>query len=326
MRPFGRLSMGRRAVRAILVGFMFSVCLALVGAEVGSFLGAQERRAPEEAVLGGAESGVVSGGDSGGNLSGAESGATGSLGAGRPNSGGNPEGASVSFWEILQAGGLIGLCILALSIAGLALVIEHAWTIRRSVLLPSAVGEEVRALLGAGNLRGVAERLQEEGSVLGQVLRAGVNEVDLGWPAAEKAMEEALAEHSARLYRKIEYLAVIGNLAPMLGLLGTVIGMILAFRRVAETQGAARAADLAQGIYLALVTTVEGLLVAIPALAAFAFFRNRVDQLIAEVGGAAERALGPLKRHLMMASSQSPGAATPPRVVAGAPKAGRNPS
>lgn len=146
-------------------------------------------------------------------------------------------------------------------------------------------------------------------STLGRVVGAGLAEMELGWPAVEKAMEEALAEESARLYRKVEYLSVIGNLAPMLGLLGTVVGMIVAFRQVAETQGAARAADLAEGIYLALVTTVEGLLVAIPALAAFAFFRNKVDALIAEVALTSEKLLRPLKRELMAGGPIPPRAA-----------------
>jgi len=123
-----------------------------------------------------------------------------------------------------------------------------------------------------------------------------VAEHEAGWNEMEKVMEEALAEQTARWNRKVEYLSVIGNIAPMLGLLGTVIGMILAFRTVAETQGAARAADLAESIYLALVTTVEGLIVAIPSLAAYAFFRNRVDELMAEVAGTVQRMFAPLKR------------------------------
>ena len=148
------------------------------------------------------------------------------------------------------------------------------------------------------------QRCQMQPSFLSFVLGAGLAEVDGGWPAVEKAMEDATAEQSARLFRKIEYLSVIGNIAPMLGLLGTVIGMIFAFREVADTQGAARAADLAEGIYLALVTTVEGLIVAIPSLAAFAVFRNRVDQLVAEVAYAAQHVIAPLKRLRVEAASR----------------------
>jgi biopolymer transport protein ExbB len=134
-------------------------------------------------------------------------------------------------------------------------------------------------------------------------------------------MEDATAEQSARLFRKIEYLSVIGNIAPMLGLLGTVIGMIVAFRQVAATQGAARAADLAEGIYLALVTTVEGLIVAIPALGAFAVFRNRVDQLVAEVAYVAQHVFAPLKRGRAAAPPPAP-ATAPPK----APKPPRGPA
>ena len=82
----------------------------------------------------------------------------------------------------------------------------------------------------------------------------------------------------------------------MVGLLGTVVGMIDAFQEVADKSGSAGAADLAKGIYQALVTTVGGLIVAIPSLAAFAVFRNRVDQLVAEAAYAAQQVFAPLKR------------------------------
>jgi len=128
------------------------------------------------------------------------------------------------------------------------------------------------------------------------VLRAGFAEVDGGWTAVVKGMEDAIAQQSAQLFRKIEYLSVIGNIAPMVGLLGTVIGMIFAFQEVANAEGAARAAQLAEGIYTALITTVGGLLIAIPSLAAFAIFRNRVDQLVAEVAYLAHHVMLPIKR------------------------------
>ena len=120
-------------------------------------------------------------------------------------------------------------------------------------------------------------------------------------------MEDATAEESARLFRKIEYLSVIGNIAPMLGLLGTVIGILMAFKKVASLGVTAQAADLAGGIYLALVTTVEGLIVAIPALGAFAVFRNRVDQLVAEVGSSVVQVFAPLKRRRSSGPPKMPG-------------------
>lgn len=218
-------------------------------------------------------------------------------------------GSPQSFWDIIWAGRYVGCVIMLLSIAAVALVIEHITTIRESVLMPPELGEDVRGLLASGKLAEADHRCRRQPSFLAYVLAAGLAEVDGGWTAVEKAMEDATADQSARLFRKIEYLSVIGNIAPMLGLLGTVIGMIFAFREVADTQGAARAADLAEGIYLALVTTVEGLIVAIPALGAFAVFRNRVDQLVAEVAYVAQHAFTPLKRRR---AAWPPGGPTPP--------------
>ena len=133
-----------------------------------------------------------------------------------------------------------------------------------------------------------------------------------GWEAIEKAMEDAMAEQSARLFRKIEYLSVIGNIAPMVGLLGTVTGMIFAFQQVATTQGAAGAGDLAEGIYQALVTTVGGLIVAIPSLGAFAIFRNRVDHLVAEASYVVQHTIAPVKRRARGTATQ-PQPAAPPK-------------
>jgi biopolymer transport protein ExbB len=134
----------------------------------------------------------------------------------------------------------------------------------------------------------------------------------------EKAMEDAVAEQAAKLYRKIEYLSVIGNIAPMCGLLGTVTGMIFAFQEVAVSQGTAGASDLAAGIYSALVTTVAGLVVAIPSLGAFAIFRNWIDQLIAEAAYMASHVFSPVRRRASKVQPRGqaptpPPASPPPR-------------
>lgn len=218
----------------------------------------------------------------------------------QPPTNADSSGGPSGFFQIVFSGGLTGflivLLLVALSITGLALAVEHVMTIRQDVLMPPGLSESVARSLASGDLRAADLACQQKPSVLAFVLRAGLAEVDGGWPAVEKSTEDALAEQAARLLRKVEYLSVLGNIAPMVGLLGTVIGMIFAFQEVADTQGAARAAELASGIYQALVTTVGGLLVAIPSLAAYAVFRNRVDQLIAEAAYTAQHALLPIKR------------------------------
>jgi biopolymer transport protein ExbB len=224
------------------------------------------------------------------------------------------EPAPQGFFSIIFAGGLVGFAIMmflfGLSLTAAYLVFEHIMTIRRRELMPEGLSERVRELLIAGRAGEAGQACRQQPSFLSFVLLNGLAEVEGGWTAVEKAMEDATAEQSSRLFRKIEYLSVIGNIAPMVGLLGTVTGMIFAFQRVAATQGSAGAGDLAEGIYQALVTTVAGLIVAIPSLGAFAIFRNRVDELVAETAYLAQHSMAPLKRR--RTKSQPSAAATPP--------------
>jgi biopolymer transport protein ExbB len=210
--------------------------------------------------------------------------------------------AEDSLAEIVFSGGPIGIAIVvtlfALSLGGMALVIEHVMTIRRSVLMPDELVKQLRESLAQGQVGQAIQRCDATPCAFASMMRAALVEAEAGWPAVEKGLEEQTAEEASRLFRKIEYLSLLGNIAPMVGLLGTVVGMLLAFREVANTQGAARAAELASGIYQALVTTVCGLIIAIPALAAYAMFRNRVDGLIAECVSTAKGLLVPIRRAL----------------------------
>lgn len=205
-------------------------------------------------------------------------------------------------FEIIFAGGPLGISIilvlLALSVTAAYLVFEHLLTIRRQELVPDELQAQLREHFTQGSIADAEAACRAEPSFLSFVVSQGLAERDGGWTAVEKALEDALAEQAARLLRKIEYLSVIGNIAPMIGLLGTVTGMIFAFQEVATSQGDAGAGELAEGIYQALVTTVGGLLVAIPSLAAFAVLRSRVDQLVAESTYVVQHVCRPLKRRL----------------------------
>lgn len=223
---------------------------------------------------------------------------------------------SASIWSIIFSGGVIGvtimLALIGLSMAALYLVVDQFVALRRKDLLPPGLAEAVAQLVNAGRVREAEAACRQYPSILSNVLIAGLIEAEHGWSQVEKGAEEALQEASARLMRRIEYLNVIGNLAPMLGLLGTVTGMLFTFREVAATSGSANAADLADGIYQALVTTVAGLIIAIPSLGAFAVLRNRVDQLIAEIASATLNVLAPLKRRVFRKPSPAPpGSAAP---------------
>lgn len=216
--------------------------------------------------------------------------------------------------DIVFSGGIFGVLILLvlflLSVAAAYLVFDQFMTLRRAEVLPDGVSESVRQALLTGRVPEADAVCRRSPSVLSVVLLSGLAELDLGWREVEKSLEDALAEQSARLMRRIEYLSVIGNIAPMVGLLGTVTGMIFAFQQVATTRGAAGAGDLAEGIYQALVTTVGGLIVAIPALAAYAICRNRVDSLVAEVAHQSLHALAPAKRRPSSRTKQQPSTAS----------------
>jgi len=185
--------------------------------------------------------------------------------------------ANLNVRQLFEAGGAVGVVLAALSVAMVALVLEHLFSLRANALNPRKLAEQIHQLMHERQFKIAAKLCRDDGSLLGFVLAAGLTEVGSGYSLVEKAMEDACAQYAARLYRKIDSLSVIGTLAPMLGLLGTVWGMMIAFSEFASKANV-QVTELAPGISTALVTTLMGLAVAIPAYAAFAFFRNRVDE------------------------------------------------
>lgn len=196
---------------------------------------------------------------------------------------------------LINAGGTIGFLIIGLSVAMVALIVEHLLSIRRRALMPPGLAEDLHKLIAAGQYAQAEKVCREQPSFLSYVVVSGLQDIGLGYSAVEKAMEDASQEQAARLYRKIEYLSVIGAIAPMLGLMGTVWGMILAFSEFAQKANP-QVAEFAPGISRALVTTLLGLCVAVPALASFFLFRNRIDEMVAEIALKAEAILSPYKR------------------------------
>ena len=218
-----------------------------------------------------------------------------------------------TFWTIISAGGTIGILIFALSIASVTLAIDQLRKLRKSVFIPDGLSQQTRELISHGQLLQADQLCRQSPCCLSYVINAGLTEADGDWTDIEKALEDSLSEQAAQYGRKIEILSVIGNIAPMLGLLGTVVGMVYAFSELANTQGTPKPAELAQGIYLALVTTVEGLIVAIPSLAAFAYFRSRLDQIITEVAFQAQYVFIPLKRQLRSGRRVNASVQAPPK-------------
>ncbi|HIE98106.1 MAG TPA: MotA/TolQ/ExbB proton channel family protein [Planctomycetes bacterium] len=206
-------------------------------------------------------------------------------------------GNGLSLSDMLRAGGSVGYLIVLLSLVMVALIADHVMNIRHSMLIPPGLAEEVHRFLAEGKIDEAKKFCQEHPGFLSRVLRAGLDEVGGNYNAIEKAMEDAAAEQMARLFRRIEYLSVIATIAPMLGLMGTVWGMIQAFLEF-EQKANPQVSELAPGIYRALITTLLGLGVAVPSLSAFAIFRNRIDELAAEATLLAEHVFADYRRAL----------------------------
>lgn len=205
--------------------------------------------------------------------------------------------SGLSLTQMLKAGGSIGYLIVLLSLVMVALIADHILNIRRATLMPPGLAEEVHRAIAERRIDDAKKHCNELPSYLGRLLHSGLAEMGLGYASIEKAVEDTAVEQSARLFRRIEYLSVIGTLAPMLGLMGTVWGMIQAFLEF-EQKANPQVSELAPGIYRALITTLLGLTVAVPSLAAFAIFRNRIDELSAESTLLAEHVFADYRRSL----------------------------
>lgn len=203
--------------------------------------------------------------------------------------------------DTLVDGGVVGLLIVLLSMVAVGFIVEHFLTIRKSVLMPEFVIAELDELIGEGKVDEAIEACQapDNQSLVSYVVLAGLERYkgsEFGFAEYKAAVEEAGEDQTGRLYRKTEVLGLIGSIAPMLGLTGTVLGMITAFNTIAASGGTAKPDELAGGIGQALVTTLMGLVVAIPTMIAFSYFRNRIDSIIAEAGKRVEQIMMPLGR------------------------------
>jgi len=201
----------------------------------------------------------------------------------------------MSVFDLIQKGGVVGYMIIVLSIVSLGLIIDYFLTIRKSRILPDKDVAVLRKLIENPNPDEMVAFEKTEPSFLSKVTLAGLKESHHGYDAMIKAMEDAAEALASGIARKTEHLNVIGNISPMLGLLGTVIGMLRCFNEIAHVAGTIEPKQLAGGIFEALVTTCMGLIVAIPALYSYAIFRNRVDEYTGEASLLAEQLVSPFK-------------------------------
>ena len=188
----------------------------------------------------------------------------------------------------ITAGGPIGFVILFLSFVSLALIIEHIVNIKRDKIVPPQLIDEIEGMMDNEEYQEALELCEAEPNFLTNVLAAALPKINSGFETMKISMDDAGEEEAIKLQQKIGYLSLIGNIAPMMGLFGTVSGMIQAFQMIAEKGASVTPADLAGGISQALVTTFLGLFVAIPTMIAYFFFRNKVVRITLEIHAIAD--------------------------------------
>ncbi len=190
-------------------------------------------------------------------------------------------GSGDGFFNVVAKGGFLGivlwLALAALSVAGTHLIVDSFLKIKESRIIPEGLTDGVRDALDAGDFEKAKQLCEDEPGALSNILSAGFSNKDDG---AEDAVAIAAELESEKLMQRVNYLNVVGNLSPMLGLLGTVQGMIMAFATLGTEAGAAKNAMLATNISQALYTTAAGLVIAVPALGFYSFFRNRAAKII----------------------------------------------
>ncbi len=187
-------------------------------------------------------------------------------------------------WAYESLGLGYSLIFLALSFTLVALFVMNLLQARRENVLPTELIEGFEAHLNAKQFQEAYELASSDESFLGKVLSAGLGKVSKGYGQAIEAMQEVGEDENMKLEHRLSYMALIGSISPMIGLLGTVQGMIASFDVIATATGAPKPSELASGISTALFTTLVGLAVAIPAISAFNILRNRIDRLVLEVG------------------------------------------
>jgi len=194
-------------------------------------------------------------------------------------------GGGMGFFKVILNSGFLGVTLWLLlgltSLATGALTIDSFVTIRAKKIVPDELVESVRSSMEQGDVMKALKHCDDDPGPLANILSAGFSNVREGYDVIQDVVSVAADLESEKLLQRVAYLNVFANLAPMLGLLGTVQGMIYAFATLATTQaGAAQQAMLAMNIAQALWTTAAGLCIAIPSVTFYTFFKNRATKII----------------------------------------------
>ncbi|MDQ7815614.1 MAG: MotA/TolQ/ExbB proton channel family protein [Melioribacteraceae bacterium] len=185
--------------------------------------------------------------------------------------------------SIFIKGGIVMYFILASSIVAAAIAIEKFMVLKKAKVNIPAFLIKLRALIKKKDLEGAISYCMQERTPVSNIVKKGLKKIRFGHQRVVEAIESAGRQEISKLEKGLSILASIAGIAPLLGFLGTVTGMIGAFMKIQELQGSANPADLAGGIWEALITTAFGLMVGIPALALYNYFVSKINKMVVDM-------------------------------------------
>ena len=187
----------------------------------------------------------------------------------------------IGLWPLfLQSFDLFTVLLLIGSLTSVTLIVICLIEVREGAILPPKVAGRMTDLARGGRFEDLRDAARDDDSFLARIVRPAIVRIHAPRAAIREAADLAASEESARWFRKIDLLNVIGNLGPLVGLAGTVWGMILAFTSLGASGGQAGPAELSVGISKALFHTLFGLCLAIPCLAVYGVYRGKIDRML----------------------------------------------
>lgn len=199
---------------------------------------------------------------------------------------------------VVGGGPIVWFVLFPMSLITAFLAAKHLLTIRRSRLLPDGINEQIVETIQQFGLEKLDEQISERDDFVCKAVSRALKTAGADFFRMSNLIAESLQDQTSELFRKIEWLNLIGNVSPMVGLFGTVLGMIKLFNAIVRAGGQPAPAQLANGISVALVTTFWGLFIAIPALAIYGVIRNRIEQLAGDAVLQAENIMPPIRRYM----------------------------
>ncbi len=185
----------------------------------------------------------------------------------------------MTLWQLIKTGGFIMVVLFVLSIAAIASITYNFMTLKVNKLSPNYFAEDIMQKLEKKKHKIAEELCKSHKNIISDIVLAGLKKESKGAVFAREAMENCARDKIAGLWQNISYLSDIAIVAPMIGLLGTVLGMIQAFNVIAFQVAVVKPVLLAGGVSKAMVTTAGGLIVAIPVMLFYAYFRGKVQEI-----------------------------------------------